>query len=78
MTDEKRVTRALEKCAVIFKDEHLNFTEGLTVAESIIVNAFDNAVDDVTSTDELQALIDIAEDFIIGLTNNVTKNISHG
>ena len=75
MTDDKRVKRALEKCSVVFQEEHLNFTEGLAVAESIIVNAFGNAADDVQSTEELQGLVDIAEEYLTTLTHNTAESI---
>lgn len=75
MTDEKRVARALVKCSEVFKEEHLNFTEGLAVAESIIVNAFGNAADDAQSTEELQGLIDIAEEYLTTLTHNTAEAI---
>ena len=75
MTDEKRVARALVKCSDVFNEEHLNFTEGLAVAESIIVNAFGNAADDAKSTEELQGLIDIAEEYLTTLTHNTAEAI---
>jgi hypothetical protein len=75
MTDEKRVARALVKCSDVFKEEHLNFTEGLAVAESIIVNAFGNAADDAQSTEELQGLVDIAEEYLTTLTHNTAEAI---
>ena len=75
MTDEKRVARALVKCSDVFKEEHLNFTEGLAVAESIIVNAFGNAADDAQSTEELQGLIDIAQEYLTTLTHNTAEAI---
>ena len=75
MTDEKRVARALVKCSEVFKEEHLNFTEGLAVAESIIVNAFGNAADDAQSTEELQGLIDIAQEYLTTLTHNTAEAI---
>lgn len=75
MTDEKRVARALVKCSDVFKEEHLNFTEGLAVAESIIVNAFGNAACDAQSTEELQGLVDIAEEYLTTLTHNTAESI---
>ena len=75
MTDEKRVARALVKCSDVFNEEHLNFTEGLAVAESIIVNAFGNAASDAQSTEELQGLIDIAQEYLTTLTHNTAEAI---
>ena len=75
MTDEKRVARALVKCSDVFNEEHLNVTEGLAVAESIIVNAFGNAADDAQSTEELQGLVDIAEEYLTTLTHNTAESI---
>ena len=75
MTDEKRVARALVKCQDVFNEEHLNFTEGLAVAESIIVNSFGNAADDAESVEELQGLIDIAQEYLTTLTHNTANAI---
>ena len=75
MTDEKRVARALVKCSDVFKEEHLNFTEGLAVAESIIVNAFGNAACDAQCTEELMGLCDVAEEYLTTLTKNAAHAI---
>ena len=75
MTDEKRVARALVKCSDVFNEEHLNFTEGLAVAESIIVNAFGNAAVDAESKEELMGLCDVAEEFLTTLAKNASRAI---
>ena len=53
----------------------MNFTEGLAVAESIIVNAFGNAADDAESQEELMGLCDVAEEYLTTLTKNAAHAI---
>jgi hypothetical protein len=75
MTDTKRVQRTIEGCNEVFNDQHLNFSEGLDVTEKIIVNIFDNKAQEADSAEELQAVLDIAEEFLTTLTKKVTSVI---
>ena len=75
MTDTKRVQRTIEGCNEVFNDQHLNFSEGLDVAEKIIVNIFDNKAQEADSAEELQAVLDIAEEFLTTLTKKVASVI---
>jgi hypothetical protein len=75
MTDTKRVQRTIQGCNEVFNDQHLNFSEGLYVTEKIIVNIFDNKAQEADSAEELQAVLDIAEEFLTTLTKKVTSVI---
>jgi hypothetical protein len=75
MTDTKRVQRTIDGCNEVFNDQHLNFSEGLDVTEKIIVNIFDNKAQEADSAEELQAVLDIAEEFLTTLTKKVTSVI---
>lgn len=75
MTDTKRVQRTIEGCNEVFNDQHLNFSEGLDVTEKIIVNIFDNKAQEAESAEELQAVVDIAEEFLTTLTKKVASVI---
>ena len=75
MTDTKRVQRTIEGCNEVFNDQHLNFSEGLDVTEKIIVNIFDNKAQEADSAEELQAVLDIAEEFLTTLTKKVASVI---
>ena len=75
MTDTKRVQRTIEGCNEVFNDQHLNFSEGLDVTEKIIVNIFDNKAQEADSAEELQAVVDIAEEFLTTLTKKVASVI---
>lgn len=73
MTDNKRVNRALVRVADIFEDERLNMSEGLAVAEQIIVNAFGNKVDEAGSAIEVACTFDIAQEFLETLAHKVAN-----
>lgn len=75
MTDEKRVERALVKCADIFEEERLNFSEALAVAGSMIVNAFANKVDECQSELEVNATFEVAEVYLANLLKRVLKGM---
>ena len=75
MTDENRVERALASMANVIEDERLNFAETLAVAERIITNVFGNAADAAGDPDALQAIIDIAEQFLRDLVAGTTDTI---
>ena len=75
MTDTKRVQRTIEGCNEVFNDQHPNFSEGLDVTEKIIVNIFDNKAQEAESAEELQAVVDIAEEFLTTLTKKVASVI---
>lgn len=75
MTDTKRVQRTIQGCNEVFNDQRLNFSEGLDVTEKIIVNIFDNKAQEAETVEELQAVIDIAEEFLTTLTTKVAKVI---
>ena len=75
MTDTKRVQRTIEGCNEVFNDQRLNFSEGLDVTEKIIVNIFDNKAQEADSAEELQAVLDIAEEFLTTLTKKVASVI---
>ena len=75
MTDTKRVQRTIEGCNEVFNNQHLNFSEGLDVTEKIIVNIFDNKAQEAESAEELQAVVDIAEEFLTTLTKKVASVI---
>ena len=75
MTDTKRVQRTIEGCNEVFNDQRLNFSEGLDVTEKIIVNIFDNKAQEAESAEELQAVVDIAEEFLTTLTKKVASVI---
>lgn len=75
MTDTKRVQRTIQGCNEVFNDQHLNFSEGLDVTEKIIVNIFDNKAQEADSAEELQAVLDIAEEFLTTLTHKVANAI---
>ena len=75
MTDTKRVQRTIQGCNEVFNDQHLNFSEGLDVTEQIIVNIFENKAQEADSAEELQAVLDIAEEFLTTLTKKVANVI---
>ena len=75
MTDTKRVQRTIQGCNEVFNDQHLNFSEGLDVTEQIIVNIFDNKAQEAETLEDLQAVIDIAEEFLTTLTHKVANVI---
>ena len=75
MTDTKRVQRTIQGVNEVFNDQHLNFSEGLAVTEKIIVNIFDNKAQEADSAEELQAVLDIAEEFLTTLTKKVASVI---
>lgn len=75
MTDTKRVQRTIQGCNEVFNDQHLNFSEGLDVAEKIIVNIFDNKAQEAETVEDLQAVLDIAEEFLTTLTKKVANVI---
>lgn len=75
MTDTKRVQRTIQGCNEVFNDQRLNFSEGLDVTEQIIVNIFENKAQEADSAEELQAVLDIAEEFLTTLTKKVANVI---
>ena len=75
MTDTKRVQRTIQGCNEVFNDQRLNFSEGLDVTEKIIVNIFENKAQEADSAEELQAVLDIAEEFLTTLTKKVANVI---
>ena len=75
MTDEKRVERALVKCADVFEEERLNFTEALAVAGSMIINAFANKVDECQSEIEVSAIFDVAQVYLTNLLKRVLQGM---
>ena len=75
MTDTKRVQRTIQGCNEVFNDQHLNFSEGLDVTEKIIVNIFDNKAQEAETLEDLQAVLDIAEEFLTTLTRKVANVI---
>ena len=74
-TNRRKVKRALYEIACVFNERGLNFAEGLAVAKSIIVNAFVNKAEQAETDEELQALIDIAEEFLIKTSMNIADKI---
>ena len=74
-TDTKRVQRTIQGCNEVFKEQRLNFSEGLEVMKRIIVNIFDNKAQEVGTIEELQAVFDIAEDFLTTLIKKVVNAI---
>ena len=75
MTDAKRVQRTLKYCNEVFNEQRLNLSEGLDVAEQIVVNIFDNKVQEADNVEDLQAVLDIAEEFLIILSTKVANAI---
>lgn len=73
--DTKRVQRTIEDCNEVFNDQHLNFSEGLDVLEQIISNIFENKAMEAANAEELQAVLDIAEEFLTTLTKKVASVI---
>lgn len=67
--------RTIEDCNEVFNDQHLNFSEGLDVLEQIIVNVFENKALEAENEEELQAVLDIAEEFLTTLTKKVASVI---
>ena len=73
--DTKRVQRTIEDCNEVFNDQHLKFSEGLDVLEQIISNIFENKAMEAANAEELQAVLDIAEEFLTTLTKKVASVI---
>lgn len=73
--DTKRVQRTIEDCNEVFNEQHLNFSEGLDVLEQIIANIFENKALEAENEEELQAVLDIAEEFLTTLTKKVASVI---
>ena len=75
MADRRKVKSALYDIACIFKEENFNLAEGLAVAKSIIVNIFLHKADDAETDEELQAVIDIAEEFLLKTSMAIAEKI---
>ena len=78
MASRQKVEDAFEEFGYIIENNNLNFAECLKVLHKVTVAAFKSRVEDAEYQEDLQAILDIAEEHLKTLTNDIANAISNG
>lgn len=77
MASRQKVEDAFEEFGYIIENNNLNFAECLKVLHKVTVSAFKSRVEDAEYQEDLQAILDIAEEHLTKLTHDVANAVAY-